>query len=368
MREKLSAPSMPVLCAKYLGGTKHLTLEQHGAMMLLLMITWENDGEPIRDDPSLISRYLSITKDRWLSKIRPELAPLFDLSEGTWKAIKPLNLGKQWAYVQDQIAVRQKNGRESRGRPPAIKFDEVSENFSAPTHEKITETQTANPLINNNVVKAPGYVPDNRDETYININIKKEESKKESPLTPQGGNGYDFRQIREDREEPKEETQGQGRVTSETVYRSQEPNRTLFPVQEVHVSPKRSKRMRDWKEDPALDELWAEFKASYPPRGTVNPNREGRKVFEMTLSLGISADEIISGAKAYASDAKRNGYIGTSTVRHYATFLNSSERLWEQYIESEKNPHKTNSKVTPLRKAIRDQVPDEYIRRGGRQG
>ena len=110
-------PSMPLFCGDYLADTKHLTLEQHGAYLILLMVTWRNSGQAVADDADLVSRYLGCTRDRWLKKVRPALVPMFDLSAGTWRSPR---LEREWQFVQKAIAVKRENGLKG-GRPSSGK-------------------------------------------------------------------------------------------------------------------------------------------------------------------------------------------------------------------------------------------------------
>jgi uncharacterized protein YdaU (DUF1376 family) len=155
----MSIPSMPLFCGDYLADTKHLTLEQHGAYCLLLMITWRNNGRALPDDDGLLARYLAITKDRWLKKIRPALAPLFDLTGGTWRSVR---LEREWEYVRERIAAQRANGAKG-GRPP--KNGPNGPDFQASSRENFSENGDANTLKNNETTKPNGFSSLNPTET-----------------------------------------------------------------------------------------------------------------------------------------------------------------------------------------------------------
>lgn len=104
------APSMPLFCGDYMSDTYHFTLEQHGAYLMLLMVTWRNNGQPLPDDDDLICKYLHVGKDRWVKKIRPILEPKFDLSAGTWRSVR---LEKEWKYVAESRARQSEKGKKS---------------------------------------------------------------------------------------------------------------------------------------------------------------------------------------------------------------------------------------------------------------
>lgn len=76
----MSVPFMQLYVADYLGDTRHLSTEQHGAYLLLLMSMWRSDGHLPNDDDKL-ARLAGLTPLRW-RKIREEVMALFQVSEG----------------------------------------------------------------------------------------------------------------------------------------------------------------------------------------------------------------------------------------------------------------------------------------------
>lgn len=151
-----SVPSMPLFCGDYLKDTTHLTLEEHGAYLMILMITWAQGGRPLPDDDDRMATRLRITKERWLKKIRPVLAPLFDLSGGSWRNSR---LEEEWNYVQERIAAKRASGllggrprKSGPGNGPgnSQKSDEV-------VRRNTTAVQPDNHLKNNETPKANGF-------------------------------------------------------------------------------------------------------------------------------------------------------------------------------------------------------------------
>lgn len=68
---------MQLYVADYLGDTRHLTTEQHGAYLLLLMTMWRSDGR-LPNDPRKLARITGCTASRW-AKISDDVLAFFEV-------------------------------------------------------------------------------------------------------------------------------------------------------------------------------------------------------------------------------------------------------------------------------------------------
>ena len=66
-------PALPFWTDAYLGDTMHLSLEEHGAYLKLLMIMWRSPDCAIADDDRRISTMLGCTYQKWKTRLRPAL-------------------------------------------------------------------------------------------------------------------------------------------------------------------------------------------------------------------------------------------------------------------------------------------------------
>ena len=73
---------MPLFVADYLADTKRLTLEEHGAYLLLILDYWRNGPPP--DDDAVLARICGVQRKAWL-RLRPSIERLFGVRAGTWK-------------------------------------------------------------------------------------------------------------------------------------------------------------------------------------------------------------------------------------------------------------------------------------------
>lgn len=71
---------MPLYVADYLGDTRHLTTEQHGAYLLLLMTLWRSGGR-LPNDPKKLARITGCNGSRW-SRISEDVLEFFEVDGG----------------------------------------------------------------------------------------------------------------------------------------------------------------------------------------------------------------------------------------------------------------------------------------------
>jgi prepilin-type processing-associated H-X9-DG protein len=72
-------PWMPLYVGDYLAATQHLTTEQHGAYLLLIMHYWANGGLPT--DPTQLMAIAKMQPSKWHSN-QMAIASFFD---GHWR-------------------------------------------------------------------------------------------------------------------------------------------------------------------------------------------------------------------------------------------------------------------------------------------
>ena len=110
-------PYMPFFVSDYLSDTADLSLDAHGAYCLILFYTWKKKGW-LEDDDKKMGRILRVHGTAW-KRIKKEISPYFDLSEGVWfhsKIEEGFNrngykIGVKSLQNQDKIVVKssQKN-------------------------------------------------------------------------------------------------------------------------------------------------------------------------------------------------------------------------------------------------------------------
>lgn len=78
------APAIPLFGDAYLADTRHLSLEEHGAYLQLLMIAWRTPDCALPDDDKRLAMMLSVTPKKW-SRLKPQVMAFWDRSDGGWQ-------------------------------------------------------------------------------------------------------------------------------------------------------------------------------------------------------------------------------------------------------------------------------------------
>jgi len=129
---------MPLYIGDYLADTRHLTLEQHGAYLLLIMHYWQHGGLPT-DDASLrrIVFIFGSNSSRTWKRMRAAIAPLFQPGWRHKRIDKELEKAKE--ISMKRAVSGQKGAQLSRGRNN-FERQAIAKQTGAQSHKKITTT------------------------------------------------------------------------------------------------------------------------------------------------------------------------------------------------------------------------------------
>jgi uncharacterized protein YdaU (DUF1376 family) len=78
------ASALPLFGDAYLADTRHLSLEEHGAYLQLLLIAWRTEDCALPNDDKRIARMLGVTVKRW-EKLKPSIMAFWTLTENGWQ-------------------------------------------------------------------------------------------------------------------------------------------------------------------------------------------------------------------------------------------------------------------------------------------
>jgi uncharacterized protein YdaU (DUF1376 family) len=106
----MSQPAaMPYFGDAYMADTRHLTLEEHGAYHLLLLIAWRSPDCTLPDDDRRLAQMLGVTTKKW-AVLKPVVMAFWMLTESGWEQKR---LKKEYAYVQRK---RSEQSERAQGR------------------------------------------------------------------------------------------------------------------------------------------------------------------------------------------------------------------------------------------------------------
>jgi uncharacterized protein YdaU (DUF1376 family) len=140
---------MPLYIADYLADTQHLTRDEHGAYLLLMMAYWRT-GTALPDDDKRLAAICKASPKEW-KELRPTLAEFFTVGDGVWhqKRIEE-EYAKAMAFYAKQKANGSKGGRpkktqqDSQNKPTGFDRDKPNESPSqSPSSSSFSEQTTS---------------------------------------------------------------------------------------------------------------------------------------------------------------------------------------------------------------------------------
>lgn len=162
----MSLPHVPIFAKDWIVDTRHLTLEQRGAYMDILLFSWVSPDCSCPDDDKEIARILGCTVGRWKAKIRPSIEPFFEIENGKWiqKTLKKVRKN-----VEKRVEISKQNGSKG-GRPVSNDINDLENPVgSLQDNPDGTQTETISKLNSNTVsslrsdTSAEAPIPDERD-------------------------------------------------------------------------------------------------------------------------------------------------------------------------------------------------------------
>lgn len=143
-------PALPLFTDAYLGDTTHLSTFEHGAYLLLLIVSWRSPGCRVPDDDVLLARYTRMTRDKW-GKTRAILEPFFVIEGGFWHQAR---LQNELQHLQSRRKQQVEAGNASAIAKSLKRGNRKPTSVERPLQRTINERPTPIPTPSNTLAKA----------------------------------------------------------------------------------------------------------------------------------------------------------------------------------------------------------------------
>lgn len=100
-------PALPLWTDSFIADTTHLTAEETGGYLMLLMCAWRRPDCDLPDDEVLLQRWSRIDARRW-AKVRDRIMSFWTLSNGRWTQKR---LVKEHEFVSHRRAIKSDNAK-----------------------------------------------------------------------------------------------------------------------------------------------------------------------------------------------------------------------------------------------------------------
>jgi uncharacterized protein YdaU (DUF1376 family) len=145
-------PALPLFTDAYLGDTTHLSTMEHGAYLLLLIVSWRSPGCRLPDNDTMLARYTRMTLDKW-RKAKPILAPFFQIRDGFWHQAR---LQDEFQHLQSRKEQQRKAGNASAEAKALKRNNRGSTPVGLPLQREVNEKSTPTPTPNYTLDKSNG--------------------------------------------------------------------------------------------------------------------------------------------------------------------------------------------------------------------
>ena len=113
-------PALPLWTDAYLSDTRHLTTEEHGAYLLLLMTAWRRPDCDLPNDDAMLARWAGVSPTKW-KRIKIPVLAFWSLEKGLLKQKK---LSKMREIVSKKVIKNRRNASLG-GKAKALKYKET---------------------------------------------------------------------------------------------------------------------------------------------------------------------------------------------------------------------------------------------------
>ena len=120
-------PHLPLFTDAFIADTGHLSAQETGAYLMLLMVAWRSPGCKLPDDDKKLARWARVDARNW-AKVKDAVLEFWTLEEGFWQQKR---LSKEAARVHEFAAASRRNGSLG-GRPKSLKTNDPANPAGSP--------------------------------------------------------------------------------------------------------------------------------------------------------------------------------------------------------------------------------------------
>ncbi|MFC3051630.1 YdaU family protein [Kordiimonas pumila] len=180
-------PALPLFTDAYLADTRHLTVEEHGAYLILLMCAWRTRGCKLRDNDSQLCRLVGVTPRRW-QRLKPVLVDFFQVENGFWTQ-------KKLTHIYGTVARKVENNRLNGAKGGQARAEKLARQSPAkPLKEKAAGLANGKPPLCNGASACAGDQQATKAKTRTKTKVAV--SAQAVPVTPQAMDAIPFQHDR----------------------------------------------------------------------------------------------------------------------------------------------------------------------------